>query len=216
MDEILEFVNSFNKISLIFFFITFGFLVYVIYLFSKENKKKDTPKLPDFKEGSYNASQISQLSGKSNELKMMKKPSQLPIIISAVVIFLILTQAVFNYLKLQKSQTRIKKIVDQTVINTVVSKGIIIYDNNWVAVSDRYLSNLRGQSIYISIEAPKQADIDMARIKINEKKWTENSVVFNYKKERNVFFREYKIASNESILTIEAQLHSKKDGWLGY
>ncbi len=55
----------------------------------------------------------------------------------------------------------------------------------------------------------------MARIKINQGEWDDQSITTNFNKEKNVFYRKYQLATNEAFLKIEAQLHSTVDGWLG-
>jgi len=72
-----------------------------------------------------------------------------------------------------------------------------------------------GKKVYVGIENINDPNIDMARIKINQGEWDKDSITTNFNQEKNIFFREYFLSTNEAFLKIEAQLHSKIDGWLG-
>ena len=69
--------------------------------------------------------------------------------------------------------------------------------------------------VYVGIQTIDEADIDRARIKINEKDWNVAHITSQFNKDKKVYYREYTIASGESKLKIDAQLHSETDGWLG-
>ena len=49
--DIVELLTSLNKIGLVAFLITLGFLLYEIFLFSKAKRAKDKPEVPTFQEG---------------------------------------------------------------------------------------------------------------------------------------------------------------------
>src|SRR3990167_2737574 len=46
--DVLELLGSVNKVSIFFFILTLGVLGYEFYLFQKEKKKKEKPKIPTF------------------------------------------------------------------------------------------------------------------------------------------------------------------------
>jgi len=76
--------------------------------------------------------------------------------------------------------------------------------------------NIRsGEVIYIALENISGSDIDRARIRVNTDSWSISDETDLYNSQKKIFYRQYQVASNESVLKIEAQLHSRADGWLG-
>jgi len=217
MEELGEFISSFNKISLVVFFITLGFLAYEIYLFRKEGAKKDKPKIPDFKEGIFQKTvKASPILVKTETKKIIKRPSKISFIIGLIILLVIIANAIINFYSFEKNTEKNNQPESNPVVNIVASKGIILYDNNWIPITESNFTKIkRGSTIYIGIDSTKDANIDMARIRVNEKEWSPDKISLIRNDDKGIFYKEYQIASEESVLNIEAQLHSKIDGWLG-
>lgn len=102
------------------------------------------------------------------------------------------------------------------VVEEVVSHGIKIYDNKWQELKGTIAAELApGDTVYCALETIPSADIDRARIRVNATVWQLTDITQQFNKNLNVYYRECKVATSESKLKIEAQLHSVKDGWLG-
>ena len=215
--EIINILGSLNKISLVAFLFTFIFLTYQFFLLKKEvGNKKNKPIIPDFNENMTTFSHETKvLAVKKNT--SYKKSSKTTIIIS---IFLLLIFGTVFLLGIINSKTLLnqeEKVISPTpIINLVASKGIKIYNQNWVELTNKELLGLQpGKTIIIGIESIKNTDVDKARIRINKKSWDETDMAVKFNTDKNIFYREYNISSQEARLNIEAQLHSQADGWLG-
>ena len=113
----------------------------------------------------------------------------------------------------KKAESNAPKIV----IQEISSLGLKVFTNSWVEVNegDTGRTLKPGAKLYLGIQTIEEADIDRARIKVNEKDWNVAHITSQFNKEKKVYYREYTIASGESKLKIDAQLHSVADGWLG-
>jgi hypothetical protein len=215
--DIVSVLISFNKISLIAFLITLGFIVYEIYLFKKDSLKKSKPVIPEFNENtSPNAPQVITVVTAS-ETKSIKRPSKLPLVLGTVLLLVFGIISAMGFVNVKSAGTNVvpTKMVEP-MVNFVTAKGIKIFDENWRVLSDDELAALTpGQKIIIGIDAVSGADIDRARIRINDDQWKLDHVSLDFDKGNNVFYKEYLMATGESSLQIEAQLHSEEDGWLG-
>ncbi len=101
------------------------------------------------------------------------------------------------------------------IVDFVASRGIRVYNDNWIELSEGQLQNLGvNQKLIIGIETIKESDIDMARIRVNDTVWKDEDSTSKFNKAKNVFFREYTVSSQSAFLKIDSQLHSKSDGWL--
>ena len=215
--EIINLLNSLNKISLIAFLVTFIFLAYQFYLFKKEiSREKNKPKIPDFNENVTNFSQKAKVLVTEKNISY-KKSSKSTIIIS---FFLLVIFGIVFFLGIINSKTLLnqgeKNISPSPIMKLVASKGIKIYNQNWVELMDKELLKLQpGKTIIIGIESIDKTDVDKARIRINKKNWDETDMAVKFNTGKNIFYREYNISSQEARLNIEAQLHSQADGWLG-
>ncbi len=212
--DIVFFLSSFNKISLIAFFVTLGFIFYEINQIKKETVKKSQPVIPDFKEN---------FSPKTNtpkvivveENKRFIKPSKTPLIIGFFLLIIFGLISVLGFALPEKMKSS-QKAQQQPIVSFVTSKGIKIFDLNWNELTDEELVKLKGgQRIIIGVDTIKDLDIDRARIKVNDNEWQVDHITLDFKADKNVYYKEYEIGSDESSLKIEAQLHSKTDGWLG-
>lgn len=214
--DIVYFLVSINKISLIAFLGTLGFLGYEVYLFQKEKQKKAKPTIPKFEEKASQDSGVKSVSLIKEEEKTFVKPNNMVFLI--LIIFLVVF-GIFAFLGFVNAK---KQANEQTTANSlnkvdfVVSKGIKIFSSDFQPLSESELNGLKeGNKLVIGVETIKEADIDMARIRINKQAWDQQDVTDHFDKRYNVFYKDYMVASGESNLKIEAELHSKQDGWLG-
>jgi len=221
MEEIVNFFSSISKISLISFFITLILLIYQIYLFKKEIKeKKNRLKLPDFKE--LDSTKIKQNSLVIEKNKKNNELLSYSFFFGKSFFFLILFLVSFLVFifGVIKNKTPQELPVNQSVVNEekkiILTGKIKIYNEKWQELNDEELKSLKpGKKIIIGVEKVGFSDIDMARIKVNQGTWDEKTITQSFNPEKNVFYREYQVATSDSFLKIEAQLHSKKEGWLG-
>lgn len=223
MGGIIDFLLSVNKISLVAFLGVLGFLVYEIVLLRNERLKKQKPVLPQFNATSIvntavmqqQAAAVVELPKKVDQVKQTKiSPLLIAILILTGLFFIGFTlYMVFSNTSSKKVENNAPKIV----IQEVSSQGLKVFSNSWVEVGesdpDRTLKH--GAKLYIGIQTIDEADIDRARIKINEKDWNVAHITSQFNKDKKVYYREYTVASGESKLKIDAQLHSETDGWLG-
>lgn len=219
METILIILSSINKISLVSFFITLVVLIYQIYLFKKErSKKKNKINIPEFSEKTFDLSRNTLLiDTKQKEKSIIYPPFFMnKIFVTSILLLILFSLLVFNFIKTRSEQSDILTNQSTQENQVVVSGKIKIYNMNWEEITEDEIKSIRpGTKIIVAIEKIDNSDIDMARIKINQGEWDAQSITTNFNKEKNVFFREYQVATNDSFLKIEAQLHSKSDGWLG-
>lgn len=211
--DIVYFLISINKISLIAFLVVTVFLGYEIYQLKKNNQAKVTPKIPNFEENVViSTEQAKNLS--DQPIKVVKKSDNL-IIVLIVFMFLFGLVSLLGFSNFGK-ETRVSKVNPTPIISFINSKGIKIFDSNFRLMPEASLSAVKsGDNIIIGIENVSEADIDRARIRVNSDRWEINNTTLDFDKELNVYYYNYIVASNQGQLKIEAQLHSKTDGWLG-
>lgn len=214
----LNLITSLNKISLVAFLITLAFIAYQFYNFKKElSAKKNKPKVPAFNENASIPTHYTKVIVNDSLVASAKKPSNLSLIIGIIfiIIFGLLSVAGIVFKKIPGLPLE-TKVAPTPIINLIASKGIVIFNRDWLLLDDRQIATLSsGQNVYIGIETIGETDIDRARIRINEKEWKTNAITMTFNKEKNVYYREYNISTGTAALTIEAQLHSATDGWLG-
>jgi hypothetical protein len=215
MEDLGFFLTSINKISLLAFMVTFGFLGYEIYLFQKERKEKTKPRIPNFNENTViNASQSKVLL--TQEEKAVKKSNNVVIVVLAVLLLVFGLATVIGFKKINRAENEPLQVSPTPIVNFINSKGIKILDEKMVPLADLDLNRLKsGNMINIGIETIGETDIDMARIKVNRQKWEPADITTAFDKKNNIFYIKYTVATGESQLKIDAQLHSKVDGWLG-
>lgn len=223
MSGIIDFLLSVNKISLVAFLGVLGFLVYEILLLRNERLKKQKPVLPQFNATSIvntavmqqQAAAVVELPKKIDPVKQTKiSPLLIAILILTALFFIGFTlYMVFSNTSSKKTESNTPKIV----IQEVSSPGLKVFSNSWIEVNENDSNQALkpGVKLYIGIQTIDEADIDRARIKINEKEWNVAHITSQFNKDKKVYYREYTIASGESKLKIDAQLHSETDGWLG-
>ncbi len=217
----IDFLLSLNKISLLFFLFTLSALIYEYYLFKKEKFKNKLPQIPQFEEKYVNKkgdnSSIIMIQSKENV--KIKTPSNNKIIISLVITSFIAIILIANFfiefsnLKKQDNNLNSSK---KTIIQTIESPGVFIYNKNFELLNEDKLKEIsQGAEIIVGIKTVSDPTIDKARIRINKDYWSLNDEINQFDEKRQIYYRSYQISSNESKLKIEAQLHSTVDGWLG-
>jgi hypothetical protein len=221
MDGIVDFIVSVNKISLIAFLGVLGFLVYEISLLRKEQLKKQKPSIPQFNTNAVIDKTVVQQQAaavavvpKKTEVKHVKTS---PVLILVLVIMIVLFLGFSAYTVITRSKEPVSATPTPTVfIQEISSAGLKVFDESWNEVLESNIHTLKGGvKVYIGIQNIAEADIDRARIKINEKEWNIGHITNKFNGQKNVYYREYTIATGESQLKIDAQLHSETDGWLG-
>lgn len=211
--EFIEALPLVNKISLFIFIIIFFVLGYEMVALKKEGKKKKFPDIPAFDASKFATPlQMSKIIGAQEKQLVAKKKNNyaLYIVIALFIIFGALTFVGFANRPASKTA---QSPQPTPAVTYITSKGIRIFDITWKEIKDA-VSLKQGDKIYIGIETVQQVDIDMARIRVNEQQWREDQTTTLFNQENRVFYREHTIASGESRLQVQAQLHSKADGWL--
>ena len=223
MGGIIDFLLSVNKISLVAFLGVLGFLVYQISLLRNERLKKQKPVLPQFNATSIvntavmqqQAAAVVELPKKVEQVKQTKiSPLLIAILILTALFFIgFILYMVFSNTSNKKVESNTPKIV----IQEISSPGLKVFTNAWIEINENETGKIfkSGMKVYVGIQTIDEADIDRARIKINEKDWNVAHITSQFNKDKKVYYREYTIASGESKLKIDAQLHSETDGWLG-
>jgi len=212
--DVIYFLTSINKLSLIAFLFTLGFLIYEIFLFKKEARQRTKPKIPNFQENINPQLNQAQIINTEKSTKITR-PNNLALIISIFFVILFGFSAYLGF-----TQTK-KKAVNLTpaptpIIDFITSKGIKIYNEESEPIAEDLLKNIQaGEEIIIGVETIPTADIDRARIRVNKQEWENEDITLNYSDKLKVYYIKYKVASDESKLKIEAQLHSLDEGWLG-
>jgi len=212
--DAISFLSSINKLSVFAFLITFGVLIYELRQFKKDQRYRAKPKIPKFDQSTtLGLPQATALV--LNKKKKITKANNFVIIVILVVLLIVFgLAAFFGFSKISSKTTPVKEPMPQ--INFIASKGIKIYDGQFNPISDTKISKLvPGGEIIIGVETIKDIDIDRARIRVNKNKWESQDITVDFDSEKNVYYIRYIIASDESKLKIEAQLHSVTDGWLG-
>lgn len=209
--DILSALQYFNHISLIFFFITLCFLVYELYLLKKHNTKSDKPSIPDFKDASYTLKPSTVLQ--QNEKQAKKSTLNLPVIIATVLLILF---GVMSILGLVRWTSTPATNSTTEVIESVRSAGIKMYNPEFNELTKEDLDSLEGgERIIIGVEKTSAQDIDSARVRINTLDWNKAVVTTEYNSQHNVYFILHEVATGAGELNIQAQIHSKTEGWLG-
>jgi len=215
----IDFLVSINKISLIIFVITFAILIYEYRLLKKEGKKGKTPKIPQFSDTYASSFQkdAKVMIFEEKEVKFTRHSPKLFFFLVIITLFFALLTLIGFFSKSEEVSFSPKltptPIIEEKV---VASEGIEIFDENFNLLKEEKLVALQpGQKIIIGIKTIPQADIDKARIRVNKDFWEIEDETNKFNQKNQVFYIEYQLATDESKLKIEAQLHSLKEGWLG-
>ncbi|EKD95474.1 MAG: hypothetical protein ACD_24C00478G0001 [uncultured bacterium] len=214
------FIKSVSKVAIIAFFLTGFFLIYEFYLLltgEKKSKKTSTLKVPEFSNMNiYHKPKILTFPVKNNSDKIFKKPNLT--IISFLIIFMFLLGAIILvgvFLnRPNPSETNNLPNISPSPIDT--SSGIFIYNKKWEEINGpSMLSFLKGgDRIFIgvkNISGVEQAA--KARIRVNSDHWEIMNETETLNKQFNVFYKEYRVATGETKLRIQAQLYYPKEEW---
>lgn len=213
-----ETLSSVNKISIIAFVITLGFLIFEFYLYQREGKRKE--KIADIPNFNPDQKVALPTTGVINKENVTVRKSTLPMLITIVFfIFFTLLSLVGLTVALRPPQTKSQAAI-RPKITILSSNGIRIFNTEWRVLTSKELTVLQpGNIVYIglsTIDNPElKNEIHQARIRINETEWREDHVTKNFNSLYNVFYREYQIPLGTTGIAIQAQLHSQQSGWLG-
>lgn len=196
------------------FIVICGVLGYELYMFKRENKKKLKPVVPKFDEKkSIKAQQAKVLVSAQ---KTQATNSSRIVLYVLIILVVIIGGTTFFALRKVSEQTVSTVTPSQAPTLSISSKGIHLFSETFEPLSDQAVAVLPpGTSIVVGIYTIPNSDIDMARIRLNKKIWESSDVVLQFDKKNAMYYTRYVIATGESQLNIEAQLHSKADGWLG-
>jgi len=209
--DIVQLLGSINKLSLLAFLIVLLFMVYELYLIGKEKQKKQKPTIPQFNpnlkvEG---AAAENLHKGDQDETHASSNRNQLVFIV-LFIILIFLGVITFSGI-FQSSSEEAKSAV---VVNEINSKGVKLFDKDWQEVDSRK-SLQPGENVFIGVETIDNVGIDRARIRVNDNQWRLEDITTQFNNQKKIWYKEYKVATGEEKLKIDAQLHSRQDGWLG-
>lgn len=209
--DISEIFSSVNKMSLVAFIVTFGFLVYEISILIKPKSKNEKPVIPSFDPTLISQPPISASIKKPTPTNESKGSHH--IVISSILVLMVIFFGFISFSSMLSSSKTSTQ--NQISLQEVQSSGIKIFDPNWQEIKGDATNVLApGTAIYVGIATVKGSDIDEARIKVNQKDWSPSDITSAYNKDYNVFYKTYIIKANETKLSMEAQLHSQTNGWL--
>lgn len=221
MGSILDFIASVNKISLVAFVGVLGFLVYEVNLLRQEQLKKKKPTIPQFNTNTVIDKTVLQKQAAVVTAPVKKaearKTGTSPLLIAILIVMIIAFLGISAYLLLNRPATPEATQTPTPIIREISSSGIRVYDLQWNEIPEaNYHTALKpGTQCYIGIQTVAEADIDRARIKVNQKDWAVQDITMQFNKAKNVYYKEYTVATGDATLKIDAQLHSSTDGWLG-
>ncbi len=198
-----------NTISLLIFIGTAVFFIWELVHFIKEYKKNKVT-LPGFSEEKYQKEVLPQATPLKVKRGSVRK-ANLRLALLGIGAFLIVGG--FSFISLTSTRRSSAIQEKEPIIKKVYSRGIAIFDKDWRVIKD-YNKLKPGDVVFIGIYKPPTDDVTKARIRVNEYAWKNQHVTDKFNKEKEVFYIEYKIPSDTAKLLIEAQLYSKRDGWL--
>lgn len=217
MDSLILLLSSVNKLSLFIFFVGLIFFSVELYQLLKEKEKKAKPQIPQFNIKDFEKKNI-EIKKSSVNIKKHNIISRLNIHLILTIILFVMTVFFFILSIISiKNNKKKQSVKNEIVYSEIQSKGIKLFSRDLLKeFNELDITQLPvNTEIIIGIETIPGSDIDRARIKINEKEWTIKHITTLFDKTKKVFYTNYIIATGESKLTIDAQLHSFADGWLG-
>lgn len=222
MDGIISFLLSVNKISLVAFLGVLGFLVYEVSLLRKEQLKKQKPNIPQFNTATVIDKKVLQQQAATvvqvKKQVTAKDTKTSPLLIILPIVAILCFSGISAYIVLtNRQQKAAESKVPKIIVNEISSPGLKVFDQSWAEITDKNVVGLlnNGGKVYIGIQTIDEADIDRARIKVNQKDWNIRDISERFNAEKKMYYIEYTVASGSSQLKIDAQLHSSSDGWLG-
>ncbi len=215
--DFVFFIKSVNKIAIIAFAITLFFIITEIYFLIRQKKKGTRPVIPEFKGSqSYTKLKIADLPKTSDKKNIFNKPSQRYLVILLGILFFLGFIYFLGIILKDNKTSSVPTANNQSSISVVSSSGIKLYNKSWqeLTVSD-ILKLKTGDKFIIGISGIVDLPVDKARIRVNQQEWLPQNEVTLFNNKENVYYKEYEIATAAARLVIEAQLHTKAEGWLG-
>jgi len=213
--NILSFLSSINKISIVAFLATLFVLSYEVYLIRKERKKTAKLNVPKFQQDVKVSPQEAKVIVTDGKNQVKKQNNVFIILLTALLIIFGLITGL-GFLNLKNPKTNPSSLAPTPVVEVAVSKGVKLLSSDFNPLGDSDAGNLKaGDSMIVGVETIEGADIDWARIRVNKLQWSANDTTTNFDPKNKVYYIKHTIATGESQLKIEAELHSKADGWLG-
>lgn len=211
--NIVDYLVSVNKISIIAFIVTLGFLGWEWKKLSDEKKKAVKPVVPQF---DPNAGPQPLEGATAIELPdpLLAKKAQYHKIIIVALIIMVFVFGITSLVSLFGARKKDAAGQAGVVVREVQSNGIRVYDQDWIELKGTSAPVKAGDDLIIGVSTVKGLDLDKARIRINDTQWGPDTITTKFDVPHAVYYRMYKIGSGEAKLQIEAQLHSKTDGWL--
>ncbi len=214
MESFIEFIVSINKIALLSFIAVFGFLIFEIKKMMNEKKKIEKPIIPQFNDVVKNNSTPLPPPPPPPQKKSEGGSPILMIVLGIIALLVVVGIMIITY----NTNIRKKQLATTTVpiIREISSAGLKVYDKDWSEIENNKKDKAKpGEKLYIGIQTIVEADIDRARIKVNERDWQVAHITTLFNPQLKVYYKEYIVATGTAQLKIEAQLHSASDGWLG-
>lgn len=217
MIEIIGTLGSINILASIVLVIVVIVIVYQVKSLKSNQPVQKNVSVPDYdKNIKYSKIEISKdIIPQVKRDKVVTKRKQRIIMFMSLIALVSLTVLLVNIFIFGNESNR--KTQSSEKINIVKSSGIYLYNSDWKPISQEQASKLikDKEKIIIGIETIENGGIDKARIKINESSWSSKNETMLFKKDKNMYYTEFSSASLGASLVIEAQLHSKEEGWLG-
>lgn len=212
--DIISFLSSINKISLLAFAATLGFLSYEIYLLRKEKNKSKKPVVPEF---NVNAKVNPDIKAPViGQAKTVVKHSNFFIILLIVLLVIFGAISAFGFMNLKSGSVNTAKNTPTPQVELLTSSGVKLFKEDFSQLSDGEAANLQpSTTVIVGVATVPGSDIDWARIRINKLVWSPEDTTTSFDEKNEVYYVKHVIATGEARLKIEAQLHSKTDGWLG-
>ncbi|MFZ2026480.1 MAG: hypothetical protein WAV30_04300 [Microgenomates group bacterium] len=222
MVSVVDFFVSINKIALFAFVVVLGFLIFEIKKTMDDKKKEEKPTVPQFVDavqpGPVAAQNSTPLPAAPKPIKKSNHNNSvgtvIMILIGVVSLIGLIVVMVLTY-NTKAARTRISS-TPVPIVREISSAGLKVYDTDWTEIEGKKKDKTKpGEVLYIAIQTIVEADIDRARIKINERDWQIGHITTLYNPKLKVYYKEYTVATGTAQLKIDAQLHSASDGWLG-
>ncbi|OGK25043.1 hypothetical protein A3A46_04205 [Candidatus Roizmanbacteria bacterium RIFCSPLOWO2_01_FULL_37_13] len=119
--DIVGLLSSLNKIALVAFLITLGFLIYELILLTKIGKSKTKPQVPKFQEGSYLLDLNKHLVESEIQKKIKKNKFALIILTGLLIFFGFITW--IGYASLRSSRAKKNQLAPSPTIYRVIAKN---------------------------------------------------------------------------------------------
>lgn len=199
------------------FLIICAVLGYELYLFKREGKKKLKPTIPKF-DSSKNVQATQAKVIVAEHKNQVTKSSKGMLFVLGGLGFFVVGVGIVTFILMRNISSQNASFQAKNVPNTlsIASKGIELYDENFNSLTDDKVALLGpGAVLIVGIHTVPTSDIDMARIRFNKKIWDSSDITSTFNSDKGIYYSKYIIATGETQLTAEAELHSKSSGWLG-